>query len=565
MTGHAITRALLRLIAALALALCAGQAAAAADPTVVTVQNGQLQGAALADGMVVFRGIPYAAPPLGNMRWRPPLPADPWAGVRTATAFAPVCMQPRGAKTDIYYDPLPKMDEDCLYLNVWKPAGAAKAPVMVWIHGGAFATGNLASPQYDGAALARRGVVVVTLNYRLGIFGFLAHPQLTAESIQHSSGNYGLLDQIEALRWVQANIAAFGGDPGNVTIFGESAGGLSVLDLMTSPVARGLFQKAIAESAYAVSVPELNHARFGQPSAEAIGLTVSQALQAPDISAMRAIPADTLENASARWFAPLPTVDGWVLPHQVVETQDAGQQAPVPLLVGFNAGEVRSLRVLLPKIPATSADYEAQVHDRYRDLADAYLALYPSSHVEDSVLAASRDGLYGWTAERTAAKQTAIGQPAFLYLFEHHYPAEDARNLAAFHGSELPYVFGQIGPNGWVSQNWPKPPNTSDEVALSDAVIGYWTSFARDGVPTAAGAPDWKPFADGGAFMDFQDKPVLGANLMPGMYALHEEVISRRRAAGNQNWFANIGLASPPVPRPAPSPASTASTTATPH
>jgi para-nitrobenzyl esterase len=391
-------------------------------------------------------------------------------------------------------------------------------------------------------------VIVVTLNYRLGIFGFLAHPQLSAESIQHASGNYGLLDQIQALRWVQDNIAAFGGDPGNVTIFGESAGGLSVVDLMTSPVAHGLFQKAIAESAYAVSVPELKRARFGQPSAEAIGAQLVEGLHAPDIASLRGVPADILENESAPWFAPLPVVDGWVLPHQVVETLDAGQQAPVPLLVGFNAGEVRSLRGLLPHIPGGSAEYEAQVRQRYRDLADAYLTLYPSSNVEDSVLAAARDGLYGWTAQRLATKQSAIGQPAFLYLFEHHYPAEDAQKLAAFHGSELPYVFGQVGPNGWVSRNWPKPPNTPDEVALSDAMIGYWTSFARTGVPVADGAPDWKPFVDGGAYMDFQDKPVAATNLMPGMYTLNEEVISRRRAAGNQSWFANIGLAAPTVP-----------------
>jgi para-nitrobenzyl esterase len=545
-------RRLFKPLAALALALCVSSAAAAADPDprVAATQTGQVQGAALADGIVAFRGIPYAAPPLGNMRWRPPEPANSWAGVRDATAFAPVCMQPRGAKNDIYYDTLPKMDEDCLYLNVWKPAGAAKAPVMVWIHGGALQTGNLASPQYDGAALARRGVVVVTVNYRLGIFGFLAHPELTAESIQHSSGNYGLLDQIQALRWVRANIAAFGGDPDNVTIFGESAGGLSVMDLMTSPLARGLFHKAIAESAYMVSNPELSRARFGQPSAEATGVVVAQALHTPGIAALRAVPADVLEAAAVGFFLPQPTVDGWVLPRQVVETLDQGQQAPVPLLAGFNAGEVRSLRVLLPKIPASSADYEAQVRKRYRDLADAYLALYPSSHVEDSVLAASRDGLYGWTAERLAVKQTAIGQPAFLYLFEHHYPAEDALNLPAFHGSELPYVFGLVGPNGWASRNWPKPPNTPEEVALSDAIIGYWTSFARNGVPTAAGEPDWKPFADGGAYMDFQDKPVPAADLMPGMYALHEEVVARRRAAGTQNWFANIGLASPPVPAP---------------
>ena len=522
----------------------------AADPRLAVTRSGAVMGERLDAGTVVFRGIPYAAPPLRALRWRPPEPPAPWQGLRAATVFGPACIQPRSAKGALYAD-----DPS---LNVWKPAGTSggsesRAPVMVWIHGGALINGDLASPLDDGAALARRGVLVVSVNYRLGVFGYLAHPALSAESPRHVSGDYGLLDQIAALKWVRANIAGFGGDPGNVTIFGQSAGGLSVMELMVSPLARGLFHKAIVQSGYMVANPELRRARFGQPSAETLGGALTDAIRVHDLESLRATPADTLQDAAfAVGYYPQPTVDGWVLPRQVVEAFDDGQQAPVPLLVGFNAGEVRSLRMLAPRIPKSAADYEAEVRRRYRDLADAYLRLYPSAAVEDSVLAASRDGLYGWTAQRLAVKQAAAGQPAFLYLFDHAYPAATALNLRAFHGAELPYLFGQVGPGGKLWRNWPRPPDTAAETALSNAIIGYWTAFARTGAPAAAGEPVWRPFADGGAYMDFDNRAQPSSDLMPGMYALHEEVIGRRRRAGNQNWFANIGLASPTVPPPAP-------------
>ena len=538
-------------VAALALVLCLPSAVLAdgADARLTATRSGEVRGEALDDGVVVFRGVPYAAPPVRDLRWRAPAPPAPWQGVRDATVFGPACIQPRSPKGALYADDPPRMSEDCLSLNIWRPTQATRAPVMVWIHGGALLSGDAGSPLDDGAALARRGVVGVSINYRLGLFGYLAHPQLSAESPQNVSGDYGLLDQIAALRWVRDNIAAFDGDPGNVTIFGQSAGGLSVMELLVSPLARGLFHKAIAQSAYMVSNPELRRARFGQPSAETLGAELVQALHAPDIDTLRTTPADTLQAvALAVGYFPQPTVDGWVLPKQVVEALDDGDQAPVPLLVGFNAGEIRSLRTLAPRAPKSAADYEAEVRRRYRDLADAYLRLYPSGDIEESVLAATRDGLYGWTAQRLAVKQAAVGRPTFLYLFDHVYPAETALNLRAFHGSELPYLFGQVGPGGRLWRNWPRPPDTAEETALSDAVIGYWTAFARDGTPAAAGQPIWRPFADGGAYMDFVDRPVPASDLMPGMYALHEAVVTRRRHAGNQNWFANVGLASPPVP-----------------
>ncbi len=549
-------------VLAITLALSLVYAAATAatessDPRLAETQAGAVRGEGLADGRVVFRGIPFAAPPVRDLRWKPPMPPAPWRGVRDATAFGPACIQPRSVKGALYADDRPRTSEDCLSLNVWKPASAAgaaesRAPVMVWIHGGALINGDSSSPLDDGAAMARRGVVVVSINYRLGIFGYLAHPALSAESPRHVSGDYGLLDQIAALSWVQANIAGFGGDPGDVTIFGQSAGGLSVMELMISPLARGLFHKAIVQSGYMVSNPELRRARFGQPSAEALGGALTDAIRVHDLDSLRATPADTLQDAAfAVGYYPQPTIDGWALPRQVIEAFDDGQQAPVPLLVGFNAGEVRSLRMLAPRVPGSAADYEAEVRRRYRDLADAYLRLYPSANLEESVLAATRDGLYGWTAQRLAVKQTAMGQPAFLYLFDHAYPAAVALNLRAFHGAELPYLFGQVGPGGKLWPNWPRPPETAEETALSETMIDYWTAFARTGVPAAPGAPIWRPFADGGAYMDFDERAGPSSGLIPGMYALHEEVIARRRRAGTQAWFANVGLASPPVPPPA--------------
>ena len=545
----------LRLMAVAALAaLSFGASQASADVASAPVQttSGLVAGESLPDGLTVFKGLPYAAPPVGPRRWTPPSAPAPWTGVRQATQFGPACMQPPNAPHSLYADDPPRMDEDCLYLNVWKPDQAPSqtkgAPVLVWIHGGAFTFENLASPLYDGAALARRGVIVVTLNYRVGILGFLAHPELSAESPRHVSGNYGLMDQIAALIWVKTNIAAFGGDPSNITIAGESAGGLSVVDLVASPVTRGLFAKAIAQSAYTVSNPELHKRRFGQPSAEAIGVTTLQYMGSPSIDQLRREDARTLlSSPAALGFAALPTVDGWVLPKQTVEIFDAGEQAPVPLMVGFNSGEIRSLRVLLPHIPASAAAYEQQVRSKFGDLADAYLALYPSSDVEGSVLAATRDGLYGWTAERLAVKQTALGQPAFLYLFDHGYPSEGPM-LKAFHGSEIPFMFGQVAAGLPLTKDWLAPPHDPENVALSTAMVDYWTSFASTGVPVSAGAAVWKPFAEGGAYMAFRDRPEAGSDLMPGMYALTEELIARRRAAGNQPWFTNVGLATPTVP-----------------
>jgi para-nitrobenzyl esterase len=517
--------------------------AALADALVET-PAGKLRGEAIG-ALNVFKGIPYALPPVGGLRWRPPVAMSPWTGVRDAAQFSAACMQPK-PQPSIYADELAAVSEDCLSLNVWAKQGARNEPVLVWIHGGALTSGSSSERMYDGAKLAARGMVLVSINYRLGILGYLAHPQLSAESPQRISGNYGLLDQIEALRWVQRNIAAFGGDPANVTIAGESAGGLSVMYLMASPQARGLFARAIAQSAYMISMPELKRANFGEQAAEAIGSRVATALGSPHVTDLRSMDAAKLVNATAQTgYFPLGTVDGHVLPQQLVEVFDRGEQAKVPILAGFNSGEIRSLRFLAPPAPKDAATYEAAIRKRYADLADDFLQLYPSNRPEDSVLATTRDALYGWTSERLVTKQTAQGQPSYLYLFDHGYPAADAAGLHAFHASELPYVFGTADRTPAL---WPKVPESPQETELSDAMIGYWTSFATAGVPKAANQASWPAYGAARGYMLFADTPRPGTQLLPGMYELNEQVVCRRRAKGGLPWNWNVGVIAPTLP-----------------
>ena len=514
------------------------------DP-IVKAPAGAVEGQ-MEDGLRTFKGIPYALPPVGPLRWRPPTPMPRWTDVRKAIDFGPACFQPKPQLSTIYAgNPMP-MSEDCLTLNIWAPANAHNAPVFFWMHGGALTVGASRDPLIDGARLASQGIIVVSINFRLGVFGWLAHPELSKESPLGISGNYSLLDSIEALHWVQRNIHAFGGDPSNVTIAGESSGALTVMYLMASPPARGLFAKAIAESAYMISTPDLKKASFGSPSAEESGLKLAAALHAPDIAAMRAIDAEKLSLAApASGYAPWGTIDGHLLPHQLIDVFDKGEQAPVPLLAGFNSGEIRSLTVLAPHAPATATEYETPIRDRYLDLSNEFLRLYPSSNMQESIWATTRDALYGWTAQRLVKKQTALGQPSFLYFFDHGYPAEDSANLHGFHASELPYVFGTF--NG-TPPHWPKVPNTPQEKTFSDAMIGYWSSFARTGHPQAANEPDWPAFGPTGSYMAFEQAPQPSDHLLPGMYEFNEEVVCRRRAVGNIAWNWNVGLYSPKNP-----------------
>ncbi len=533
---------MIRIMAA-ALALAAATPAAAQP--VVNAPAGSVRGEAL-DGVNVYRGLPFARPPVGRLRWRPPEEPVRWRGTRDATAFGPVCPQLGGRPGSIYYEPLPETSEDCLSLNIWAPANARNAPVLVWIHGGSLIAGSGRQAMYDGEAMARRGVIVVSINYRLGILGFLAHPGLSAESRQGISGNYGLLDQVAALRWLNRNIAAFGGNPANVTIAGESAGALSVMYLMAVPQARSLFAKAILQSAYMVSAPELRSRRHDRFSAEEIGTWLQGQLGAPDLASLRASSAESLVAGSVRaGYFPFPTVDGRTVPDQLVSVFDRGEQARVPVIAGFYSGEIRSLRFLAPPPPADAAAYEAAIRERYGDLADEFLRLYPAGILAETMLLPPRDALYGWTAERLVAKQTAAGAPGFLYFFDHSYPAADALNLHGFHAAEIPYVFGTMAK---AATAWPRAPDTPEERALSDAMLSYWTNFARSGRPTAQGQPDWQPYGPARAYMAFADAPRPGTRLMPGMYELNEQVMCRRRAAGGIPWNWNVGIVSPPLP-----------------
>ena len=475
-----------------------------------------------------------------------------WNETRDASQFGAACHQPIARGESIYAGEAPTLSEDCLFLNVWTPQGAGQgaeaAPVFVWIHGGALATGASSEAMYDGARMAAaQGMVVVSINYRLGVLGYLAHPELSAESRRNVSGNYGLLDQVAALKWIRTNIAAFGGDPANVTIAGESAGALSVMYLMASPEARGLFHKAIAQSAYMISTPEQRSSRHGDPAAETVGVWLQDQLGLRSLAELRTMEAQELTtSAQAKGYAPWGTIDGKILPEQLVEIFDRGQQAPVPLLAGFNQGEIRSLRFLLPPSPPADAQaYEAAIRAAYGPLAETFLRLYPSSDLDESLLATPRDGLYGWTSERLMRRQGRTGQPGFLYVFDHGYPAMDDKGLHAFHASEIPYVFGNADRTPPL---WPAIPDTRTERSLSDAMMAYWASFARTGAPTAPGQPDWPAYGQAQDYMAFEAGPVVRDHLMPGMYDTHEAVVCRRRVAGGIPWNWNFGVLSPALP-----------------
>jgi para-nitrobenzyl esterase len=533
-------------IFALALIVACATPVRAQDAPVVAANAGSVRGEAVG-GVNIFRGIPYARPPVGELRWRPPLPAPRWRDVRDATEFGAACMQPPSRGGSIYHNTHAAMSEDCLFLNVWAPANAHNAPVLVWIHGGSLAAGAGSEQMYDGTRFAERGIIVVSINYRLGALGYMAHPALSAESRRNISGNYGLLDQVQALRWIERNIGAFGGDASNVTIAGESAGALSVMYLMATPEARGLFDRAIAQSAYMITAPELRAPTYQNfPPAEGIGYWLMGQLGAGDIAALRSMSAEAIINGSVpTGYFPFITVDGRTVPRQLVDTFDRGDQAHVPILAGFNEGEIRSLRFLLPPAPANAEAYTAEIRARYGDLADAFLARYPASNITESMLATTRDGMYGWTAERLAAKQTAVGARSYLYYFDHAYPAADEAGLHAFHAAEIPFAFGNITRT---PPRWPAIPQTPQETQLSDAMVEYWANFARNGTPTAQGQADWRPYDSERAYMAFEDVPVMRVG-PPNGYEIHEAVVCHRRANGTIAWNWNLGIIAPPLPQ----------------
>jgi para-nitrobenzyl esterase len=459
----------------------------AADGTEpVRIEQGLLAGATgVHPDVRVYKGIPYAAPPVGELRWKAPQPAAAWQGVRQATEFSPVCMQtPYPASAEIYQSKPQPLSEDCLYLNVWTAAKSAKdrLPVMVWIHGGGFTRGSGSSASYDGEILARKGVVVVTLNYRLGVFGFFAHPALTAESEDHASGNYALLDQIAALEWVKKNIRAFGGDAKCVTIFGESAGSWAVNALMASPRAKGLFHRAIGESggSFASMKTLADAEKTGQDLAASLGAT------ADVLKTLRAKPAEEILKASSEQTI-RQVVDGSVLPEQIYTIFAQGKQNDVPLIVGFNADEGTALAPQGANIKKEL--FIAGALQRYAGLAEKFLKVYPAGTDEEaanSFYAAYRDGVFGWEMRTWARLQTKTGRhPAYFYYFTRRPPGPQREKLRAFHAADLAYVFGNFP--------WPFPWEETDH-KLSHAITSYWTNFAKKGNPNGEGLRKWSAY-----------------------------------------------------------------------
>jgi len=464
--------------------LLAGMAQAAQVTDPVQVTGGRIVGTA-ADGVNVFKGVPFAAPPVGQLRWRAPQPVVPWQGVKTAQAYAPACAQTAA------WIPDPK-SEDCLYLNVWAPAQAQKLPVIVWIHGGGYYGGTGAQPGYDGGNLARRGVVVVTINYRLGIFGFFAHPELTAESPDKASGNQGMEDQVAALRWVRQNIAAFGGDPARVTIMGESAGGESVAVLVASPLAKGLFQRAISQSGnFAMPIDASENALFDRTAAEQAGVAFTRAVGAKRLADLRALPVAALQKPA---WAPHPIVDGHLLREDLTTTYRNHRQNDVPLLAGWNAEEGKDLAPeILGTDKFTAASHKALVAKLLGHAPSAaVLAAYPGA--TDAGARASIDKLttdwWGWRTWYWASLQARYGKAKpYLYYFTHR-PTEPSTpcgyGCGAGHGAEIQYVFDHLGQD-------PRPWSVYDR-QLATRLAETWASFARTGTPNGKGLPDWPAF-----------------------------------------------------------------------
>jgi len=465
-------------------------AASAALNEPLRTDAGLLSGTAGKDTAVrVFKGIPFAAPPVGNLRWAAPKPPAHWDGVRKADEFGPMCMQGqpggRGGRGGPGGPPA-RMSEDCLYLNVWTAARSAgdKRPVLVWFHPGGYTGGSGAAPGTDGEAFAKKGLVVVTVNYRLGVFGFFAHPELTQESDRHASGNYGLMDHTAALQWVQKNIAAFGGDPKRVTIDGDSAGAMSVGELMASPLAKGLFQRAISESGSYIGL-SVNPMRK-LADAEQAGVKAAEAAGAKSVAELRAMPAAEVQGKLRA--AGNVIIDGWFLPSNPADIFAAGQQNDVPLLVGSNKDEGTFF------LQGTTSDrFLEQARRRFGDLADTYLKLYPAGSNEEasaSQLAAFRDEL-GFVMRKWAQMETKTGKSkAFLYYFTHEPPTAEGsprggRGTGATHGAEAQYVFQNLLGN--------RPWSAVDH-QLADTISSYWVNFATNGDPNGKGLPRWPAY-----------------------------------------------------------------------
>jgi para-nitrobenzyl esterase len=472
----------------IALAFLSGPAFAA-DAPIVQTKSGPVQGAVEA-GVLSFKGIPYAAPPVGPLRWRAPQPVAGWTGTRPATSFGSVCMQPvRANRAKDFVD----QSEDCLFLNVYRPNTKAKSlPVLFWIPGGGLVTGSGSEPVYDGKALAERGVVLVTINYRLGRFGFFAHPELTKANPDGGRlYNYGLMDQIAALNWVHDNITAFGGDPGNVTIFGESAGGASVDALMISPPARRLFAAAIVESGYGRgNYPRVGQAtRDGKTPVEQTGLDLAKALNMPNatLDQLRAVPAADLVaaysniNSASFIFA----IDGVTVLSDLFPAFQMKQEAPVPLIIGSNDYEFG----FNPPGGREAGIAKAMPADKRPGLVPAYGG---EKTFEDYIIT---DVTFASQARALALRHDANGYPTWVYRFS--VAPKYGSVPGAVHASEIPYVFGNLTANHLA----PKTPPDADDKRASNDMMRYWTDMAKTHNPNAKGLPEW-PAYKGGDIID---------------------------------------------------------------
>ena len=490
-----------RMIALLAAtALAAAPAAHAALSRPVATQAGLVSGTpGTAKDVTVFKGVPFAAPPVGGLRWKAPQPAKPWSGVRAADRYANVCMQAPGkGRLNLATDlpDSPRMSEDCLYLNVWTPAArrGQKLPVMVWLYGGAYTEGAGSMPISDGNALAKKGVLVVSFNYRVGALGFLSHPELTAESGHDASGNYALMDAIAALRWVKANIAAFGGDPDNVTIFGQSAGACMDAALVGSPEAKGLFRRAISESGawMGLGIAKMTP----RAKAEAQTVEAAQKLGLNTLAELRAMPAEEV-------LAKLPRqgmiADGWIVPQDLSDTFAQGRQNPVDVLVGSNGEEGAFTAGFGP--PMTAQAWRDGAAKRWGSLANLGLTAYPAATDEQAkaVSAMPFSDAMAWQMRLYADSQARIGKQAWLYLFTNHAPyAPGVKNLGAVHASDVAYVFDNLAlPHEYPDGSSPELASADPrQRAFADQVSSYWVNFARTGNPNGPGLPPWPAAKD---------------------------------------------------------------------
>jgi carboxylesterase type B len=499
-------------VAAVVAAFCG--AAMAAPPPEVKVAQGRMSGESGSDGVRIFRGIPYAAPPVGGLRWREPRPAARWSGVRDATKFGARCMQSSGNaplrnRVDVSNLPL---SEDCLYLNVWTAAQSARErrPVIVWIHGGTFLIGTGA--QYDGTMLARRGIVVVTINYRLGALGLFAHPELSAESAQRVSGNYTFADAMAALAWVKENIAAFGGDPKQVTVMGQSAGGRIIQSLRTSPCARGLFRRAIVQSAPVRILPS-------RPLAEAerAGIDSAAKAAATTLVQLRALPA---EQVLANFPAGQLVIDGRCITDDPMRAMQAGNSHDADLLIGSNADEGTFPYLRAQEFGVgfkNAADFSAYARGRFGDDLPAFLQVYPAedeSAFDPAQREAFRDEV-AWLA-RFSARAHSKGR-AFLYLFSHRPPAPaTGPDRGATHGAEINYAFGT-----------PAPDWREEDRRVAEVMSAYWSNFAKTGDPNGPGLPAWPDYSAGGLRMNLGPMaPEPG--LDPKRVELYEKLFRRQ-------------------------------------